>query len=206
MDRSTEAAEAREPAGGWATTPRPPLTAALTAEDVSAFRRAAVVVGLGRPTVFRCLLGVLAGVVTAWTSGLGAGLLVGVAAAVALAGLPLVVVARGAASQAPRGARRTTGYDADGRLVLVGSTVRVLPPGWARSIERRGAVAVLRPDADRGAAPLVRSRLLTRRDEELLLHGPGEVGEQRRRHRPPARGVVHDARRGRAGDAVVGAL
>ena len=166
----------------WASEPRPPRGVTLTVAQVDVLRS-------GLWLAFRgvALARVTAGAATAvavcvWVDGRLALLLVallGVHGAVSLRDLARV---RGGVIA---GAPRSTGYDARGQFVIVGSATSVLPRGWARRAVRDEDCVKLYPRRVRAGAIVVLADLLTVDDEDYLLGNPSRTG-------PPRQVVVDD--------------
>jgi len=163
--------DAPEPEGGWAEAPRPPITVRLTDEHVRRLTSEAVRTSEVRPLVLRLAVATLLGLLLASTWGPTVGVMAGTA--LAALGVALFVVRRRAIEgSALVGSARTSGYDRQGRFVLSGSGLTTLARGSARSVQRRGGVAVVRPAARRGRPVVLLDELLTPADEVVLTTTP----------------------------------
>ncbi len=147
------------------------MSTVVDAELARQLSRQAARVGQMRPALARTGLAVGIGAVTAWRGGPATGVVIGAVAVLMLVGFPLALIAARTRGQVCAGDLRTTGYDREGRFVWEGSTRRTHPAGWARSVERRGDLRVLRPRAARVQATLLPAALLTEVDVAFLTRG-----------------------------------
>lgn len=160
-----------EPEGGWARTPRPPLTVVLTADQGHRLGSVALRATQLTPLLTRLAIAVLLGVLLGWAQAVRIGLVVGLVFAVLALVLARLAVRR-VRSFDLTGSTRTTGYDEGGRFAFAGTTVTPLPAGWAKSVEHRDGITVLRPRARRTAPVVLVDELVTPEDE-VFLTTPG---------------------------------
>jgi hypothetical protein len=164
----TESAQAPAPEGGWATAPRPPVTVLLTDDQARRLTSEAVRTTEVLPLVLRLAVATLLGLLLASTWGPVVGVMAG--SVLAALGVALFVMRRGAIERsAVVGSAHTSGYDGQGRFVLSRPGLTTLARGSARSVQRRGGVAVVRPAARRGRPVVLLDDLLTPADEAVLV-------------------------------------
>ena len=156
------------PEGGWAEHPRPPLTVVLTEDHSRRLGTVALRATQLSPLVTRLVLAVALGVLLGATQAPRIGIVVGLAFALLALVLAALAVRR-VRSIDLTGTTRTTGYDSGGRFAFAGSTVVTpLPPGWAKRVEHRDGIAVLRPHSRRAAPVVLVDELVTPEDEAHL--------------------------------------
>ena len=164
-------AAATPPEGGWADTPRPPVTVTLTEEQARRLIEATVRGSEVRPMALRLVVALVLAVLLAVTRNP----FVGIVAGAVLAGLAaalFVLRRRAIEATAKPGSGRTTGYDHDGSFVVTGPQHTVLPRGWAAHVERRDGVVLLRSRTRGARLVVLPDELLTPADEAVLRTPP----------------------------------
>ncbi len=161
------------PEGGWADSPRPPRSVVLTEDHSRRLGTVALRSTQLAPLVTRLVLAVLLGVLLGSTQAPRIGVVVGLAFALLALVLAALAVRR-VRSIDLTGTTRTTGYDSGGRFAFAGTTITPLPGGWAKRVEHRDGIAVLRPHTRRAAPVVLVDELVTPEDEAHLTGAGGQ--------------------------------